>query len=228
MRTCDGFYIPMPDGSGTAEARRSCDSLCPGTETMVFRGGDDGPDGIADAVSSNGRRYGSLSTAFAHRTSFNPACRCGAGNGTKSALARLRQDATLVRGDIVVTEAGVHVFTGRGRTPHAASDFTPYDEAGRLPGKLKQYLSEIDRAYAHAPERAARTAGSDGQDAREATRAERRAERRARREAARAERAAARAERAAARAAREPAGDVAQQSPAETVSTAPVTVGRRP
>ncbi|MDC7985622.1 DUF2865 domain-containing protein, partial [Rhodoplanes sp. TEM] len=171
VRTCDGFYVPLDQGVSRAEAKRSCDAICPGTETAVFRGGADGPDGIADAVSSSGKRYGALPKAFSHRTALDAACRCSA--APKGALARLRQDATLVRGDIVVTEAGVHIFTGGGRPPHEDRDFTPYREAGRLPAKLKRYLSEIDRAYASAPER---LATRNDAETREPRRAETRAE----------------------------------------------------
>jgi hypothetical protein len=187
VRTCDGFYMPVAAGLSKAEAQRSCNALCPGTETILFRGGEDGPDGIGQAVSHDGKRYASLTKAFAYRAAVDNNCRCGA--RPKAVLAQLRDDATLVRGDIVVTEAGVHVFTGRGRPPHDAGDFTPYREAGRLSGKLRTYLSEIDRAYASAPERLAQRAATDTRAAdKRDDKAERRAERRpARREAARGE-----------------------------------------
>ena len=243
VRTCDGFYIPLGEGLGKSEAKRSCDALCPGADTTVFRGGEDGPDGIAEAVSASGQRYGSLATAFLHRTKLVPTCGCnampkggtereatGTGTGTGGALARLRHDRTLVRGDIVVTETGVHVFTGRGSAPYDDDDFTPYDKAKRrLPGKLRQYLSEIDRAYAHAPERLVEPDKAEtGDEPRKKTKPERRAERRAERqthrEAARSERAAARAEREN-RAAAEPA---VPAHGADAPPPQPVTIGSRP
>lgn len=204
VRTCDGFYVPLDSALGTTEARRACESLCPGTQTAIYRGGDDGPDGIGEATTDGGRRYSALATAFAYRSASAPACGCGA--RPAGGLAQLRRDPTLVRGDIVVTEAGVHVFTGRGRPPHDVRDFTPYRQARRLPAGLTAYLSEIDRAYANAPARLARIgAGSDRSaasrveetrsDSRAERRAARRAEREARREARRAEREARRTER---------------------------------
>lgn len=230
VRTCDGYYIPIGNDLSGAAAERRCDALCPGTETMVFRGGDDGPDGIADAVSSRGKRYGALPTAFAHRTSLTPGCRCGA--SVEGALARLREDATLERGDIVVTEAGVHVFTGRGRAPHDAADFTPLREAGRLPKATRQYLSEIDRAYAYAPERLAAAADPEPDrkvESRRQTKAERRAARRAERRAEReARRAAARAAASGVRSGSEPTGSPDAQATGAPTAMPATRVGGRP
>lgn len=148
VRTCDGYYFPLPATVDGKDGERACNALCPGAETALFRAsGDD----IGEATSLAGKTYSSLANAFLYRTKRVASCGCK--RPPLRGLAALQFDDTLQRGDIVVTETGVQVFTGRGKAPWKAADFTPYRKARGLSRKTKAYLAEIDRPYTDPPER---------------------------------------------------------------------------
>ena len=100
-------------------------------------------DGIEDAVSIKGKLYSSLPTSLSYRTQLAEACSCKLER--KRGFAALLEDATFVRGDIVVTEKGVYVFAGGKKFPYLESDFVPLSEARGLPSRMANYLVAIDR-----------------------------------------------------------------------------------
>lgn len=147
VRTCDGYYFPAPTSEHSVEA---CSSLCPGAHMEVYRTSGDAPE---QAVSRRGRRYTSLSEAFSYRKGLKDDCTCRQQSAT--ALERLRQDATLVPGDIVVTENGVHVFTGGAKPPYPDESFVPLRKAHGLSRQTVSYLSQIDQHYRTVEDHAA-------------------------------------------------------------------------
>ena len=141
VRTCDGYYFPLSSMGTIVEDTDACQAACPGTRTEVYE--RKGSDEIEDAVSLKGNPYSSLATAFSYRSRLTPTCSCKVER--KRGFAAFFEDATLVQGDIVVTEKGVYVFAGANRFPYRESDFVPLSKARGMPRKIETYLAEIDR-----------------------------------------------------------------------------------
>ncbi len=141
VRTCDGYYFPLPSQGAAAGDTEACRAACPGAPMEVYSPGHG--DGIEDAVSLKGKLYSSLPTAFSYRTQLTQACSCKPNRN--HGFASLLRDRTLVSGDIVVTEKGVYVFSGARRFPYREGDFVPLSKARGLPRQVKTYLAGIDR-----------------------------------------------------------------------------------
>jgi Protein of unknown function (DUF2865) len=141
VRTCDGYYFPLPSQGAAAGDTEACRAACPGAPMEVYSLGRG--DGIEDAVSLKGKLYSSLPTAFSYRKQLVQACSCKPKRNR--GFASLLRDKTLVSGDIVVTEKGVYVFSGARRFPYRESDFVPLSKARGLPRQVKTYLAAIDR-----------------------------------------------------------------------------------
>ncbi|WP_372424995.1 DUF2865 domain-containing protein [Salinarimonas chemoclinalis] len=114
VRTCDGYAFPLGTLRGRADAdlhRRACAAACPGAPTALFVGSRNA--GFAHARSiDDGRPYAALANAFLHRRERVAGCGCGL---VAEPAARWAQgDATLRRGDVVVTADGALVFDGGG------------------------------------------------------------------------------------------------------------------
>jgi hypothetical protein len=106
VRTCDGYYFPISYSTVPgkfAEDEALCRRLCPATEVALYSHRNPGED-IARAISSNGRSYSDLPTAFSYRKVFNASCSCRAPGQSWEEALRQGEDQTLERGDIVVTE----------------------------------------------------------------------------------------------------------------------------
>ncbi|HEY6994824.1 MAG TPA: DUF2865 domain-containing protein [Xanthobacteraceae bacterium] len=107
VRTCDGYYFPISYStvpSRFAEDEQLCHRMCPAAEVTLYTHRNPGED-VAQAVSSSGRPYTSLPTAFSYRKQYNAACSCRApGQSWLDALRQGGGDQTVERGDIVVTE----------------------------------------------------------------------------------------------------------------------------
>jgi hypothetical protein len=58
----------------------------------------------------------------------------------------LMRDATLRRGDVIVTDKGVRVFAGRAACPHTVADFQALAQARALPRGERTVLVAIERA----------------------------------------------------------------------------------
>jgi len=142
VRTCDGFYFPLTArGASKAEL---CRALCPAAPTEVYRLSG-GADSIESAVSERGKSYESLPNALAYRKSLKPGCACRASGATAMSVP-ITHDPTLARGDIVVTQKGVHIFTG-GKFPHRDGDFVHYRSYRGLSREVAAMLSLIDRPF---------------------------------------------------------------------------------
>jgi hypothetical protein len=104
VRKCDGSFFPisystMP--SRFSEDERACQRACPATEVELYAYRNPGED-IAQAMSVGGRPYTELANAFRYRREYNAACTCKRpGEGWAAAV---REDPTVERGDIVVTD----------------------------------------------------------------------------------------------------------------------------
>jgi hypothetical protein len=107
VRTCDGFYFPISYSTVPgkfADDERLCQRLCPATEVALYSYRNPGED-VARAVSTSGRLYSDLSTAFSYRKQYNAACSCRLpGQSWAEALKAGSSDDTVERGDVVVTE----------------------------------------------------------------------------------------------------------------------------
>jgi hypothetical protein len=70
---------------------------------MLYSHRNPGED-VSRAVSTSGRSYSELPTAFSYRKQYNAACSCRAPGQSWADALRQGDDQTLERGDIVVTE----------------------------------------------------------------------------------------------------------------------------
>jgi hypothetical protein len=134
VRTCDGYFFPL-DGMQDKgeEARRSaCNTACPGAETALYstRPGEE----IEDArTTGDTRRYGELEIAFMHRLKLVKGCTCRRSNDA-SPVEVARNDDTLRRGDIIVTETGMEVYQG-------SNQFVDYREADSIGRSMREALT---------------------------------------------------------------------------------------
>jgi hypothetical protein len=106
VRTCDGYFFPVSYStvpSKFADDERVCQRMCPAADVMLYSHRNPGED-VAQAVSSAGRQYSDLPSAFAYRKQFNPSCSCKAAGQTWAEALKSLDDQTVERGDIVVTE----------------------------------------------------------------------------------------------------------------------------
>ena len=105
VRTCDGYYFPISYSTVPnkfADDEKTCQRMCPAAETALYSHRNPGED-MSQAVSSSGRQYTELPTAFAYRKQFNSACSCKQ-TGQTWADALKNIDDPIERGDIVVNE----------------------------------------------------------------------------------------------------------------------------
>ncbi len=106
VRSCDGYYFPISYStvpSKFAEDEQQCRRLCPAAEVTLYSHRNPGED-VARAVSSSGRLYTDLPTAFSYRKQYNAACSCRAPGQSWADALRQGGDQSVERGDIVVTE----------------------------------------------------------------------------------------------------------------------------
>ena len=106
MRTCDGFYFPISHSTVPgkfADDENLCRRMCPATEAVLYSHRNPGED-VSQAVSTGGRNYSELPTAFAYRKQFNAACTCKPTGQTWAETLKGLDDQTIERGDIVVNE----------------------------------------------------------------------------------------------------------------------------
>ena len=105
VRTCDGFYFPISFATVSSKFQddeRACQRQCPSAEAILFTHRNPGED-VSQAVSLAGKRYTALPNAFRYRQEYSASCSCKRPDQTW-AQALGRADATIERGDIVVTE----------------------------------------------------------------------------------------------------------------------------
>lgn len=165
VRTCDGFYFPVSYATAASkfpEDERVCQRMCPGSEVALYSYRNPGED-MTQAVSTNGRRYSELPTAFKYRQEFNSACTCrGTGQNWSDAL---KQDDTIQRGDLVVNEENARTLSQPKQEPPAKN--AKQTKGGK--GEPKAPPAQPAPAEASAPPAdtppppaAAETVGPDG------------------------------------------------------------------
>jgi hypothetical protein len=108
VRTCDGAYFPVSFATVAdrfQEDEKTCKSLCPATEAVLYAHRNPGED-MNQAVSLSGQPYSALPTAFKFRVSHDPACSCKAAGQTWSDALKSVDDKAVLeqQGDIIVTE----------------------------------------------------------------------------------------------------------------------------
>ena len=118
VRLCDGH--PFPVQSANSSAAQACSSLCPAAQTKVFSGGS-----IDSAVSSDGKRYSALPTAFAYRKQLVANCTCNSKSPGGLARIDVKSDPTLRPGDIVASNEGLMSYRGG---DGKSAEFTPIQD----------------------------------------------------------------------------------------------------
>jgi hypothetical protein len=129
VRTCDGHFFPIQRHAG-ATAVELCKSFCPAATTKIYSG-----SGIANAVSSDGKRYSDLPNAFAYRDRIVSDCTCNGSNPFGLAKVGAKSDPTLQQGDIVATNDGLMSYRG---TRKGRAEFSPVSR-----GELGKTLSAM-------------------------------------------------------------------------------------
>lgn len=148
VRLCDGRYFPVAAHRNASSAEQ-CHAACPATATKLFSGG-----GIDHAVASDGTHYADIANAFVYRKHIVPSCTCNGKTSYSLAEIAIADDPTLRPGDIVATNSGLAVYSGRNRNKQA--DFTPIGSAN-VGKAVRSQLADVKITPRHAPAAAATT-----------------------------------------------------------------------
>jgi hypothetical protein len=138
VRLCDGYFFPLPTSAAATDAQASCNSLCPDAPTDVYY--RSGSDRIEDSVTAGGRPYSALPVALRYRSTADSTCSC---HRNAVAYAPL-DDATLRRGDIIMTPAGFVMFRGAEGARRHSRDFTALAKAS-VPVGMRADLKAMER-----------------------------------------------------------------------------------
>ena len=138
VRLCDGFFFPLAAAADSGSQTAACNSLCPDAPTEVYY--RNGSDRIEDAISAKGQLYTALPVSLRYRNASDNTCAC---HRDVVAYAPLR-DATLRRGDALMTSAGFMVFRGAEGAAHTPRDFAALGQA-KLPSSQRGALQAIER-----------------------------------------------------------------------------------
>ena len=132
VRLCDGRYFPI---NRNAAPQRTCEALCPATESRIFSG-----DTISDATSADGRTYRKLANAFAYREQIVPGCTCNGRDSFGMAALKLEDDPTLQADDLISTPKGLVQF----RIWRKDHNFSPIEKTSLVtPGRPNRGKNEI-------------------------------------------------------------------------------------
>ena len=155
VRLCDGFHAPIGQlrSAGDLPAHEAlCQAMNPGIPVKVFRMAA-GVSDIAEAQSSDGKRYRALPMAFGHETTRDAAaCRPAIVQAGERRVSLLR-DFTLRPGDSVVLDGKVRTFVGGSRWPYSQRDFRDFRTVGELTKSQRREIDErvgISRLEAQA------------------------------------------------------------------------------
>jgi hypothetical protein len=146
VRLCDGAFFPIAsvaNHSDIASQEESCAALCPDAPTALYLE-PRGSDKIEDAVSPSGAPYTALPVALRYRTVADNTCAC---HRTPAKRYPLLRDATLRKGDTVMTANGFMVFQGSRHLPYAREDFVAL-AAASIPRDQRAALMAMERASA--------------------------------------------------------------------------------
>jgi hypothetical protein len=144
VRTCDGFFFPVNTSGSDRADDQACARMCPAAETKIYFGrvGEEMENARAR---DGGRKYSALPAAFRHRSEVSSACSCTTqGFGVANTLPAYR-DQSLRPGDVVMTKAGMRVFTG-GSYPYREANFSSIERTGIVSGKTRDQLRAMERA----------------------------------------------------------------------------------
>ncbi len=122
VRLCDGQHFRLQNTS--LSAAQACNSFCPTSKTKVFSGST-----IDHAVSSDGKRYSDLPTAFAYRAGYKADCTCNGKTPGGLATPDINTDPTLRPGDIVATNDGFVAYKGGNKK--GTAEFSPLSAEAR-------------------------------------------------------------------------------------------------
>ena len=147
VRLCDGFFFPSATSSSGDEA---CAAQCPDAPTARYTE-PAGSDRIEDAVSTQGALYSALPVANRYQTTFDNTCRCHRSLTPDYSVSAL-SDATLRKGDAVMTSKGLLVFQGAETRTITSADFVALSQARSLPKGLRAALVAFEPAGASQPQ----------------------------------------------------------------------------
>lgn len=140
VRLCDGYFFPLPAAEGDAASQAAtCNSLCPDAPTEVYY--RSGSERIEDAVRADGRPYAALPVSLRYRSVADNSCAC---HRDVVAYAPLN-DATLRRGDLIMTPAGFVMFRGVQGQRRQPGDFAALAKAN-VPASRRGALQAMERA----------------------------------------------------------------------------------
>ena len=117
VRTCDGRYFPI-SGSGGESRTKTCNILCPASETKVVYGG-----GIDNAYTDRRQPYSALPNAFRYRNEVVSGCTCNGKTSGGLAQIKINDDPTVRRGDKVADANGKLTYAPK--TMASAANYTP-------------------------------------------------------------------------------------------------------
>lgn len=135
VRTCDGYFFPISfqtTASRFMEDEQTCQRMCPSAEVQLYTYRNPGED-VRQAVSTSGRFYRDLPTAFKYRTSLEASCTCRRPGQSWAEALGIYADPTVERGDIVVTEERSKAMA-QPQTPGAAPAAAPAPAADAKAG----------------------------------------------------------------------------------------------
>lgn len=150
VRLCDGFFFPASEPAGAGDAageQAACDSQCPDAPVALFYQ-PSGSDQIEDAYSVAGQPYTALPIALRYRSTQDNTCAC---HRSLAAAFSPLLDATLRKGDVLMTPKGFVVFHGVEQAKHKPADFAALASAG-LPADQRTTLRALERV-SMAPQR---------------------------------------------------------------------------
>lgn len=104
VRSCDGRYFSV-----ASDEKSACRSICPGSETKLYRGSS-----IETASGPDGKPYTKAKNAFRFRNEFVASCSCGLNGSIGLSHISIADDTTIRSGDIVADATGLMVATGSG------------------------------------------------------------------------------------------------------------------
>jgi len=116
VRTCDGFFFPLPSSPRDSRAAaQMCQAQCPAAPTAVFYKQQGGQ--IEQSFSADGQPYLSLPNALSYRTNLDETCACRTPGQTWSDA--LAQAETMIGGggEIVTPERARELSQPRGDAP---------------------------------------------------------------------------------------------------------------
>jgi len=141
VRLCDGSFFPA---TSSASGDAGCAAQCPGAPTELYAMTT---DRIEDSYAmSSGKPYSKLPVASRFQQTHESTCSCQR-DGVVAHAKELLHDASLRKGDVVMTADGFKVFEGSGWGPTKPQDFVLVIKAG-LPREENAELAAMEHASA--------------------------------------------------------------------------------